>query len=220
MTRFRALKHRNFQLFIVGQLVSLIGTWMQTTAQLWLVYDLTHSAALLGIFGFANQIPMLVLASVGGYVGDRYSRHRGVIATQTISMLLAFILAGLTLTHHIHEWSLIAITFLVGIVNAFDVPIRQAFFVEMVGKEDLPNAIALNSSIFNGARVVGPAIAGFAIAWIGPAWCFFLNGLSFLAVIGALLLMRIEPRGIKPSTDSPMRSFMQGFQLAVIDVPV
>src|SRR5438445_297991 len=177
MTRFRALKHRNFQLFIAGQLVSLIGTWMQTTAQLWLVYDLTHSPALLGIFGFANQIPMLVLASVGGYVGDRYSRHRGVIATQTISMLLAFILAGLTLSHHIHEWSLIAITFLVGIVNAFDVPIRQAFFVEMVGKEDLPNAIALNSSIFNGARVVGPAIAGFAIAWIGAGWCFFLNGL-------------------------------------------
>src|SRR3989442_52071 len=167
MTRFRALKHRNFQLFIAGQLVSLIGTWMQTTAQLWLVYDLTHSPALLGIFGFANQIPMLVLASVGGYVGDRYSRHRGVIATQTISMVLAFILAGLTLTHHIHEWSLIAISFLVGIVNAFDVPIRQAFFVEMVGKEDLPNAIALNSSIFNGARVVGPAFAGFSIAGAG-----------------------------------------------------
>src|SRR5258707_3827604 len=119
MTRFRALKHRNFQLFIVGQLVSLIGTWMQTTAQLWLVYDLTHSAALLGVFGFANQIPMLVLASVGGYVGDRYSRHRGVIATQTISMLLAFILAGVTLNHPIHELYRIAITFLGGILNTF-----------------------------------------------------------------------------------------------------
>src|SRR6266480_1042012 len=220
MTRFRALKHRNFQLFIVGQLVSLVGTWMQTTAQLWLVYDLTHSPALLGIFGFANQIPMLVLASIGGYVGDRYSRHRGVIATQTISMVLAFILAGLTLTHHIHEWSLITITFLVGIVNAFDVPIRQAFFVEMVGKEDLPNAIALNSSIFNGARVVGPAIAGFAIAWIGAGACFFLNGLSFVAVIVALLMMRIEPREIKPSTDSPLRSFVQGFRFEMSDLPV
>src|SRR3989442_11037697 len=220
MTRFRALKHRNFQLFIAGQLVSLIGTWMQTTAQLWLVYDLTHSPALLGIFGFANQIPMLVLASVGGYVGDRYSRHRGVIATQTISMVLAFILAGLTLSHHIREWSLIAITFLVGIVNALDVPIRQAFFVQMVGKEDLPNAIALNSSIFNGARAVGPAIAGFAIVRIGEGWCFFLNGLSFAAVIVALLLMRIEPREIKPSTDSPLRSFVQGFQFAMSDLPV
>lgn len=219
MTRFRALKHRNFQLFIAGQLVSLIGTWVQTTAQLWLVYDLTHSAALLGIFGFANQIPMLVLASVGGYVGDRYSRHRGVIATQTISMLLAFVLAGLTLTHHIGEWSLIGITFLVGIVNAFDVPIRQAFFVEMVGKEDLPNAIALNSSIFNGARVVGPAIAGFAIAWVGEGWCFFLNGVSFFAVILALLAMRLQKLERKPSTESPLQSLLQGFRFAMKDRP-
>ncbi len=204
---------------MVGQLVSLIGTWMQTTAQLWLVYDLTHSAALLGIFGFANQIPMLVLASVGGYVGDRYSRHRGVIVTQSISMVLAFILAGLTLTHHIGEWSLITITLLVGIVNAFDVPIRQAFFVEMVGKEDLPNAIALNSSIFNGARVVGPAIAGFAIAWIGEGWCFFLNGLSFFAVILALLAMRIQTVERKPSTESPLQSLLQGFRYAMGDRP-
>jgi MFS family permease len=220
LTRFRALKHRNFQLFIAGQLVSLVGTWMQTTAQLWLVYDLTHSAALLGIFGFANQIPMLVLASVGGYVGDRYSRRRGVIATQTISMILAFVLAGLTLTHHIHEWSLIAVTFLVGIVNAFDVPIRQAFFVEMVGKEDLPNAIALNSSIFNGARVVGPAIAGFAIAWIGEGWCFFLNGVSFFAVILALMAMRIRLQERKPSTESPLQSLLQGFRFAIADRPI
>jgi MFS family permease len=218
-TRFRALKHRNFQLFIAGQLVSLIGTWMQTTAQLWLVYDLTHSAALLGIFGFANQIPMLVLASVGGFVGDRYSRHRGVIVTQSISMVLAFILAGLTLTHHIGEWSLITITLLVGIVNAFDVPIRQAFFVEMVGKQDLPNAIALNSSIFNGARVVGPAIAGFAIAWIGEGWCFFLNGLSFFAVILALLAMRIQPVERKRSTESPLHSLLQGFRYVMGDRP-
>src|SRR3989475_3976923 len=220
MTRFRALKHRNFQLFIVGQLVSLIGTWMQTTAQLWLVYDLTHSPALLGIFGFANQIPMLVLASVGGYVGDRYSRHRGVIATQTISMVLAFILAGLTLSHHIREWSLIAITFLVGIVNAFDVPIRQAFFVEMVGKEDLPNAIALNSSIFNGARVVGPAIAGLAIPWLGEGRCFFLNGVSFLAVIAALLAMRIERAEPAAQDGSALKQLAEGFRFAMSDRPI
>src|SRR2546428_5740555 len=217
MTRFRALKHRNFQLFMAGQLVSLIGTWMQTTAQLWLVYDLTHSPALLGIFGFANQIPMLVLASVGGYVGDRYSRHRVVIATQTISMLLAFILAGLTLSHHIHEWSLIAITFLVGIVNAFDVPIRQSFFVNMVGKPDLPNAIALNSSIFNGARVVGPALAGFSIALIGEGWCFFVNGLSFLAVIVALAAMRIAPQEEMREAQSAWQSLLQGFRFAMSD---
>jgi MFS family permease len=219
-TRFRALKHRNFQLFTAGQLVSLIGTWMQTTAQLWLVYRLTGSAALLGVFGFANQIPMLVLASVGGYVGDRYSRHRGVIATQTISMLLAFLLAGLTLTHLIDKWLLIGIAFLVGIVNAFDVPIRQSFFVHMVGKEDLPNAIALNSSIFNGARVVGPAIAGFAISWIGEGWCFFLNGLSFLAVIFALMAMKIEPQERKDSGESPLQNLLQGFRFAMNDRPM
>src|SRR3989449_10105763 len=135
-------------------------------------------------------------------------------------MILAFVLAGLTLGKIITVWELILIAFLVGIVNAFDVPIRQAFFVQMVGKEDLPNAITLNSSIFNGARAVGPAIAGFAIALVGPAWCFFINGLSFLAVIGALLLMRIEPREIKPSTDSPLRSFVQGFRFAMSDLPV
>jgi MFS family permease len=219
-TRFRALKHRNFQLFTAGQLVSLIGTWMQTTAQLWLVYRLTGSAALLGVFGFANQIPMLVLASVGGYVGDRYSRHRGVIATQTISMLLAFLLAGLTFTHLIDKWLLIGIAFLVGIVNAFDVPIRQSFFVHMVGKEDLPNAIALNSSIFNGARVVGPAIAGFAISWIGEGWCFFLNGLSFLAVIFALMAMKIEPQERKDSGESPLQNLLQGFRFAMNDRPI
>ncbi len=135
-TRFRAMQHRNFQLFIAGQLISLIGTWMQNMAQLWLVYQLTHSAALLGVFGFASQVPMLFLSSLGGYVGDRYDRRRGVIVTQTISMILAFVLAGLTWANLINKWELIGIAFLVGIVNAFDVPIRQAFFVQMVGKED------------------------------------------------------------------------------------
>ena len=223
-TRFRALQHRNFQLFFAGQLVSLIGTWMQSTAQLWLVYRLTNSAALLGVFGFANQIPILLLASIGGYVGDRYNRHRGVIATQTAAMILAFALAALTLSGAIHDARgagvIIFIAFLVGIVNAFDVPIRQAFLVQMVGKEDLPNAIALNSSIFNGARVVGPAVAGFAIAWIGEGWCFFLNGVSFLAVILALLAMRLKPVERKPSTESPLRSLMQGFHFAMSDLPI
>jgi len=219
-TRFRAMQHRNFQLFIAGQLISLIGTWMQTTAQLWLVYELTGSAALLGVFGFASQVPMLFLSSIGGYVGDRYDRQRSVIATQTASMILAFVLAALKLTNTIHVWHVIVIAFLVGIVNAFDVPIRQAFFVQMVGKEDLPNAIALNSSIFNGARVVGPAIAGFAIARIGEGWCFFLNGLSFAAVIVALLMMRNVRSEPKPSEDSPFKSFMQGFHFAMSDQPI
>ncbi|MFI5059453.1 MAG: MFS transporter [Candidatus Acidiferrales bacterium] len=219
-TRFRALQHRNFQLFIAGQLVSLIGTWMQSTAQLWLVYKLTGSAALLGLFGFANQVPILFLASIGGYVGDRYNRHLGVIWTQTAAMVLAFLLAALTLAQVIQVWHLIAIAFLVGIVNAFDVPIRQAFLVQMVGKEDLPNAIALNSSIFNGARVVGPAIAGLAIVWIHEGWCFFLNGVSFLAVIGALLAMRIPKTKPKHADESPFRTFIQGFRFVMSDRPV
>jgi MFS family permease len=214
------MQHRNFQLFIGGQLVSLIGTWMQTTAQLWLVYKMTGSAALLGVFGFANQVPILFLASIGGYVGDRYNRHYGVIATQAVSMLLAFALAALTFAEAIKAWELILIAFLVGIVNAFDVPIRQAFLVQMVVREDLPNAIALNSSIFNGARVVGPAVAGFALAWKGPAWCFLLNGISFLAVLAALLAMRIPKIAVKPPEGSPFQNFIQGFQFAMSDMPV
>lgn len=215
--RFRALRHRNFQLFFGGQLVSLIGTWMQSTAQLWLIYRLTSSAALLGVFGFASQIPVLFLASFGGYVGDRYNRHRGVIWTQTAAMLLAFLLAGLTLSQVIRVWEIIAIGFLAGMVNAFDVPIRQAFLVQMVGREDLPNAIALNSSIFNGARVVGPAIAGFAIQWVGEGWCFFLNGVSFLAVIGALFLMRLAKTEQRRHEGSPWRNLVQGFHFAMGD---
>ena len=222
--RFRAMQHRNFQLFIAGQLISLVGTWMQTTAQLWLVYRLTGSAALLGIFGFASQLPLLFLSSLGGYLGDHYNRHRGVITTQSVSMVLAFVLAALTLMREIRGWRgawvVIGIAFLLGVVNAFDVPIRQAFLVQMVGKEDLPNAIALNSSIFNGARVVGPAIAGFAIAWFGEGWCFFLNGLSFVAVILALSMMRIPKTEMKPGDDSPLKSLMQGFHFAMGDLPI
>jgi len=219
-TRFRSLQHRNFQLFFAGQLVSLIGTWMQSTAQLWLVYRLTKSAALLGVFGFANQLPILLLAWLGGYVGDRYNRHRAVILTQTAAMILAFLLAALTLTGVIQVWEVIGIAFLVGIVNAFDVPIRQAFLVQMVGKEDLPNAIALNSSIFNGARVIGPAIAGFAIAWVGEGWCFFLNGVSFLAVIGALLAMRLARAAHPVQEGSALKKLADGFRFAMKDVPI
>ncbi|MBS1841246.1 MAG: MFS transporter [Acidobacteria bacterium] len=220
-SRFRALRHRNFQLFIGGQLVSLCGTWIQNTAQLWFIYRLTGSAALLGIFGFMNQIPMLLLSAFGGYVGDRYSRHRGVIATQAVSMILALLLAALTLTHRIQgrrgAWVVIFIGLLQGIVNAFDVPIRQSFFVNMVGKSDLPNAIALNSSIFNGARVIGPAIAGFAISLIGEGWCFFVNALSFLAVIVALLAMRVTPQEEMTGTKSAWQSLLQGFRFAMDD---
>ena len=193
---------------------------MQSTAQLWLVYKMTHSAALLGVFGFASQIPTLLLASLGGHLGDRYNRHRAVIWTQTAAMVLAFVLAGLTLLGVIRVWQIVFIAFLAGIVNAFDIPIRQAFLVQMVGRPDLPNAIALNSSIFNGARVVGPAIAGFTIAGIGEGWCFFLNGVSFLAVIVALLMMRLEKVERRAIVGSPLQNFIQGFRFAMSDPPI
>jgi MFS family permease len=208
----RALQHRNFRLFFAGQLISLIGTWMQFIALSWLVYRLTGSALLLGSVGFAGQIPVFVLASIGGSVADRYSRHRVVIGTQTASMVLAFILAALTLAGVIQIRHIFALSALLGIVNAFDIPTRQAFIVEMVGKEDLMNAIALNSSMFNGARIVGPAIAGILVARIGEGWCFFANGVSYIAVIIGLLLMRLKavPRPARPG--SPLHNFLEGFR--------
>src|SRR5579859_6741047 len=185
----RALRHRNFRLFFAGQLISLIGTWMQTVAQSWLVYRLTGSSLLLGLVGFAGQIPVFLLAPIGGVVADRYSRHRIVIATQTSSMVLAFILSALTLLGHIRVWEIMLVASLLGIVNAFDIPARQAFIVDMVHSDDLINAIALNSSMVNGARVLGPAIAGVTVAAVGEGWCFFANGASYIAVIAGLLLM-------------------------------
>ena len=154
----RSMRHRNFQLFFSGQLVSLVGTWMQSVAQSWLVYRMTGSSLLLGSVGFASQFPVFLASPLGGIVADRYNRHRVVIATQTASMVLAFILAAQTLTHRITVPEIFVLAILLGIVNAFDLPGRQSFLVEMVGKDDLMNAIALNSSMFNGARVVGPAI--------------------------------------------------------------
>ncbi|PYX96393.1 MAG: MFS transporter, partial [Acidobacteria bacterium] len=148
----RALRHRNFQLFFSGQLISLIGTWMQTVAQSWLVYRLTGSSLKLGLVGFASQIPVFIMAPVGGTAADRFNRHRVIIATQAISMVLALILAGLTLSHEVQVPHILILAALLGLVNAFDIPARQAFLVEMVGREDLMNAIALNSSMFNGAR--------------------------------------------------------------------
>src|SRR5436190_14235867 len=166
-TTLRALRHRNYQLFFGGQLISLIGTWMQSVAQAWLIYRLTHSALLLGAVGFAGQIPIFLIAPIGGHVADRVDRRRIIIVTQTCAMILASILAGLTLSGRIHEWHIIVLAALLGIVNAFDMPARQAFIVQMVEREDLMNAIALNSSMFNGARVVGPAVAGILVAAIG-----------------------------------------------------
>ena len=210
-TTLRALRHRNFQLFFGGQLLSLTGTWMQTTAQAWLVYRMTNSALLLGSVGFASQIPVFLVAPIGGITADRRNRQRLVIATQTASMILAGILAWLTLTGRVQVWHIFVLAALLGVVNAFDIPGRQSFLVDMVGKEDLMNAIALNSSMFNGARVIGPAIAGILVARIGEGWCFAANAISYIAVIVGLLLMKVlsPPRASK---QSPIEDIIEGFR--------
>jgi MFS family permease len=215
----RALKHRNFQLFFSGQLISLIGTWMQTVAQSWLVYRLTGSSLLLGSVGFASQFPVFLMAPIGGMVADRVNRHRVVVATQTAAMILALILAALTLTHRVTVPQIFVLAALLGVVNAFDIPGRQSFLVDMVGREDLMNAIALNSSMFNGARVIGPAIAGILVANIGEGWCFFANGISYIAVIAGLLMMKIHcsPRS---KSDSPLADIIEGFRWASHTAPI
>ena len=217
---FRALRHRNFQLFFGGQIISLIGTWMQTVAQAWLIYRLTGSGALLGVLGFVGQIPILLLSPPAGLVADRWPRRRVVISTQTASMLLAFILAALTMTGHIRVWEIIILATLLGIVNAFDVPARQSFLIEMVGREDLLNAIALNSSMFNGARIAGPAVAGILVAVVGEGWCFLLNGVSYLAVIAGLFMMRIEK--LRPVHDgaAALEKLREGFRFARHTKPI
>ena len=218
---FRALGNRNFQLFFSGQIVSLVGTWMQNVAEAWLLYRLTHSAALLGVLGFVAQIPIFLLSPLAGLAADRWPRRRVVIATQCASMTLAFTLATLTLTKHIgpehlrtSTWEIIGLATLLGVVNAFDVPARQSFLIEMVGRENLLNAIALNSSMFNGARVAGPAIAGALVAWVGEGWCFLLNGISYIAVITGLLLMRIERTRPVHDGAAPLEKLREGFRFA------
>jgi MFS family permease len=208
----RALRHRNYRLFFIGQMISLIGTWMQMVAQPWLVYRLTGSSLLLGSIGFASQIPVFLLAFIGGGLADKYNRHRLVIATQIASMILAFLLAVLTLTGAVQIWHLFFLAALLGVVNAFDMPGRQAFVVELVAKEDLMNAIALNSSVFNAARVAGPAIAGILIAYIGEGWCFFGNGVSYIAVIAGLLMMKLTLPRQSPSKEPVLNNILEGFR--------
>ncbi|HMK64639.1 MAG TPA: MFS transporter, partial [Thermodesulfobacteriota bacterium] len=209
---FRAFKYRNYRLFFGGQIISLVGTWMQSMAQMWLVYRLTGSAVDLGLVGFFGQIPVFLFSSFGGVFADRASRHKILVATQTASMLLAFILSFLTLLHWIQVWHIYVLSALLGLVNAFDVPTRQAFLSQMVGKEDLINAIALNSSMFNSARIVGPALGGVLVSAVGEGWCFFLNGLSFLAVIIGLLMMEVKPSPIPRPKVSALFSIHEGFR--------
>jgi len=208
----RALRHRNYQLFFGGQCISLTGTWMQNVAQAWLVYQLSKSSFLLGLVGFVGQFPVFLLAPLAGHAADRWSRHRIIVATQAAMMLLAFALAAITFSGVVQVWHVVVLAALLGVVNAFDMPARQSFVVQMVGRADLPNAIALNSSLFNGARIAGPAIAGLLVAAIGEAWCFFANGVSYIAVIAGLLLMRIQPHVQPPQTESAIAHIIEGFR--------
>lgn len=209
---FRSLRHRNFRLFLGGQIVSVTGTWMQQVALAWLVYRLTHSAFLLGLVGFAGQIPALFLAPFAGIWADRWDRRLMVLATQALAMVQALALAALVYSGAVAVWHLIALSLLLGLVTAFDVPARQSFLVQMVGgRDDLANAIALNSSAFNAARLVGPAIAGVLIARFNEETVFLLNGLSYAAVLAALVAIRVPPRPAPSGPPvSPWRTLREG----------
>ncbi|MFZ2060698.1 MAG: MFS transporter [Candidatus Binatus sp.] len=210
LTAFRALRHRNFRLFFIGQLISLIGTWMQMVAQSWLVLKLTNSSLMLGVVSFAGFMPIVLVALFAGVVVDHVDRRRLIIGAQTLLMISAFVLAALTWAGVVKVEYVIALAALNGFVSSFDMPGRQAFVVEMVGREDLPNAISLNSMIFNGARMIGPAIAGMSLAVIGIAGCFLLNGVSYLAVIWSLLEMELPRRERREFGATMMRQVRLG----------
>ncbi|WP_026731520.1 MFS transporter [Fischerella sp. PCC 9605] len=210
-----ALRSRNYRLFFAGQGISLIGTWMTQTATIWLVYSLTQSPLMLGVVGFSSQIPSFILAPFGGVFVDRFSRHRTLIGTQILSMIQSLALAILALTGVIQIWQIIILSLFQGFINAVDAPARQAFVPDLVERrEDLANAIAINSTMFNGARLIGPAIGGLLVASVGAAYCFLIDGLSYIAVILALLAMKIKPRKIVVSMNSPLQQIKEGFLYA------
>ncbi len=212
----RAFAYPNYRLFFGGQIVSLIGSWMSLTATSWLVYRLTGSAMALGVVGFAGQFPGFVMGPFAGAFLDRWDRHRVLVVTQTLSMLQSFALALLTFTGHITVPWIIALNGVQGIVNAFDMPARQAFLPTMISdREDLANAIAMNSSMFNAARLIGPSVAGFVIAIAGEAWCFLVDGVSYFAVIIALLAMKDVRRLHRPAQSSVMQQLFEGWRYVI-----
>ena len=218
---FRALRHRNYRLFFVGQGASLVGTWVTRLAMSWLVYRLTGSAVLLGVVGFAGQIPTFLLAPFAGVWVDRLDRYRVLVSTQVLAMLQSAALAALVLTGVVQIWHILVLSVFQGLVNAFDVPARQAFVVEMVeGPEDLPNAIALNSSMVNGARLVGPAVAGVLVAAVGEGWCFLLDAVSYAAVIASLLMMTVARRERVAAPARVLDDLRDGFRYASASRPI
>lgn len=215
------MRYRNYRLFFAGQSFSLIGTWMQSVAMSWLVYRLTGSAFLLGIIGFVSQVPTFLVAPFSGVWADRWSRRHILLITQSVAMAQAFVLAAFVLTGTIRVWEIILLSIVLGIVNGFDIPFRQSFVVEMVeGKEDLGNAIALNSSIFHGARLIGPSLAGILIATVGEGVCFFINGINYLAVIASLAAMRITPVPATPGRRHILHDLQEGFVYAFSFPPI
>lgn len=211
----RAMRSRNFRLFVAGQGVSLVGTWMQQVAINWLVYRLTGSAMLLGVVGFTSQIPSLVLTPVAGVLADRWDRRRLLIVTQALSMMQAAAFAAVVLADVVQVWQIVALSLVLGVVNAFDIPVRQAFVVEMVeNREDLGNAIALNSALFNAARLVGPSIAGLIVGVAGEGVCFLINSVSYLAVIAALAAMRLTARQHRAESRHVLHELGEGFTYA------
>ncbi len=214
---FAALAYPNYRLWFFGQMTSLFGTWMQSTAQGYLVYELTHSEAYLGYVGFASGIASWVFMLYGGVIADRVPRRSLLVVTQSLSMLLAFVLSALTFTHTIMPWHIVLLAFALGIVNAFDAPTRQSFVLEMVERPVLPNAIALNSMMFNTAMVVGPAVGGLAYALFGPGWCFAINGLSFVAVIASLLSMRLPAWAPQEKRNGFLTEIRAGLRAVVAD---
>jgi MFS family permease len=209
---FAALRHRNYRLWFMGQMISLVGTWMQIAAKGFLVFQLTHSAAYLGYVGFASGLPSWLFMLFGGVFADRFPRRKLLIATQSAMMVLAFVLAALTFTDVVRPWHVIIMAFGVGIANAFDAPARHSFVLEMVDREDLTNAIALNATMFNLGILIGPAAAGLIYAALGAGWCFALNGVSFVAVIAALAKMHLKPFVAKSEKTAPFDDFMEGIR--------
>jgi MFS family permease len=219
-TIFRALQYRNYRLFFMGQSISLIGTWMQQVAMSWLVYRMTHSAFLLGLVGFIGQIPTFLFAPFAGVIADRHNRHYMLLVTQSLAMLQALILSILVLSHTIMVWQIVILSFCLGLINAFDIPVRQAFTVQMVEKpEDLANAIALNSTMVNMAKLVGPSVAGVMIALVGEGMCFLTNTLSYIAVIGSLLVMRVTHKPVH-STRPIFGELKEGMAYAFNFLPI
>ncbi|MGW8249068.1 MAG: MFS transporter [Anaerolineales bacterium] len=209
---FAALQYPNYRLWFYGQMVSLMGTWMQTTAQGYLIYELTKSPVYLGYVGFAAGLPSWMFMLYGGVVADRMSRRNLLIITQASMMMLAFILAGLTFTGLVQPWQIIVLAFLLGVANAFDAPARISFVTELVDRKDLTNAIALNATMFNTATAVGPAVSGLVYAAVGPTLCFVINGASFLAVIYALIRMKIQPHAPLAVRKSALKDIQDGFR--------